>query len=71
MKEKFIRDFEANTTITETFLVRAKELRAKKTGEPYLSLVLADKTGELDAKMWDNVRKGSFHQSQGCGSDLP
>jgi 3'-5' exoribonuclease len=57
MKEKFIRDFEANTTITETFLVRAKELRAKKTGEPYLSLVLADKTGELDAKMWDNVEE--------------
>lgn len=57
MKEKFIRDFEANTIITETFLVRSKELRSKKTGEPYLSLVLSDKTGDLDAKMWDNIEE--------------
>jgi 3'-5' exoribonuclease len=57
MKQKFIRDFEANTIVTETFLVRSKELRSKKSGEPYLSLVLADKTGDLDAKMWDNVEE--------------
>jgi 3'-5' exoribonuclease len=57
MKEKFIRDFAANSLITESFLVRSKELRAKKTGEPYLSLTLADKTGDLDAKMWDNVEE--------------
>ncbi|MBZ5552348.1 MAG: HD domain-containing protein [Acidobacteriia bacterium] len=57
MKQKFIRDFEANSVITETFLVRAKELRSKKSGEPYLSLVLSDKTGDLDAKMWDNVEE--------------
>ncbi|MFI5174710.1 MAG: 3'-5' exoribonuclease YhaM family protein [Terriglobia bacterium] len=57
MKQKFIRDFEANTVVTETFLVRSKELRSKKSGEPYLSLILADKTGDLDAKMWDNVEE--------------
>lgn len=57
MKEKFIRDFEANTVVTETFLVRSKEIRSKKSGEPYLSLVLSDKTGDLDAKMWDNVEE--------------
>ncbi|MBZ5534809.1 MAG: HD domain-containing protein [Acidobacteriia bacterium] len=57
MKQKFIRDFEANSIITETFLVRSKELRSKKSGEPYLSLVLSDKTGDLDAKMWDNVEE--------------
>ena len=57
MKQKFIRDFESNTVVTESFLVRSKELRAKKTGEPYLSLVLSDKTGDLDAKMWDNVEE--------------
>lgn len=55
MKEKYIREFESNSMVTETFLVRSKELRAKKTGEPYLSMVLSDKTGDLDAKMWENV----------------
>ncbi|MDD5542567.1 MAG: OB-fold nucleic acid binding domain-containing protein [Acidobacteriia bacterium] len=57
MKEKYVNDLPANAVITETFLVRSKELRAKKSGEPYLSLVLSDKTGELDAKMWDNVEE--------------
>jgi len=37
------------------FLVRSKEIRQKKTGEPYLSLLLGDCTGQVDAKMWDNV----------------
>ena len=41
--------------ITTSFLVHSKEIRQKKTGELYLSLLLGDRTGELDAKMWDNV----------------
>ncbi|HZY73249.1 MAG TPA: HD domain-containing protein [Edaphobacter sp.] len=35
--------------------MHAKEVRQKKSGELYLSLQLGDRTGELDAKMWDNV----------------
>jgi 3'-5' exoribonuclease len=30
-------------------------VRQKRTGEPYLSLVLADRSGEIESKMWDNV----------------
>ncbi len=55
MKSPFISELETNKISTGTFLVQAKEIRQKKTGEPYLSLLLADRTGELDAKMWDNV----------------
>ena len=55
MKDLFISDLEPNKVITTTFLVKVKEVRAKKTGEPYLSLTLGDKSGSLDAKMWDNV----------------
>jgi 3'-5' exoribonuclease len=40
---------------TGIFLVQAKEVRQKKSGEPYLSLQLSDRTGDVDAKMWDNV----------------
>ena len=35
--------------------MHSKEIRQKKTGELYLSLLLGDRTGDLDAKMWDNV----------------
>jgi 3'-5' exoribonuclease len=44
-----------NQVVTATFLVHSKEIRQKKSGEPYLSLLIGDRTGDLDAKMWDNV----------------
>src|SRR5579864_5844647 len=55
MKTPYVKDLEANKTFTTSFLVRSKEIREKKTGEPYLSLALCDRTGDIDAKMWDNV----------------
>ena len=55
MKSPFVSDLKPNQVITTTFLVHGKEVRQKKSGEPYLSLLLGDRTGELDAKMWDNV----------------
>ena len=55
MKTPYVRDLEPNQLITTSFLVHSKEIRQKKSGELYLSLLLGDRTGELDAKMWDNV----------------
>jgi 3'-5' exoribonuclease len=59
MKEIYIRDLQPNQIIVSDFLVQAKELRVKKSGENYLSLALADKTGEVDAKMWENVEEAN------------
>lgn len=50
-----VADLQPGQTIQSVFLVQSKDVREKKTGEPYLSLILMDRTGELDAKMWDNV----------------
>ena len=55
MKSPYVKDLEPNQVITAGFLVHSKEIRQKKSGEFYLSLLLGDRTGELDAKMWDNV----------------
>jgi len=55
MKSPYLKEIVANRTFTTSFLVRSKEIREKKTGEPYISLSLADRTGEIEAKMWDNV----------------
>jgi 3'-5' exoribonuclease len=51
----FANELEANQQVQTTFLVLNKDVRQKKTGEPYLSLILGDKTGDIDAKMWDGV----------------
>jgi 3'-5' exoribonuclease len=55
MKSPYVNELEPNKLVTTSFLVHSKEIRQKKSGELYLSLLLADRTGELDAKMWDNV----------------
>jgi 3'-5' exoribonuclease len=55
MKSPYVKELEPDQTITGSFLVCSKEIRQKKTGDPYLSLLIGDRTGELDAKMWDNV----------------
>jgi 3'-5' exoribonuclease len=55
MKSPYVNELEPNQVIQTSFLVHSKEIRQKKSGEFYLSLLLADRTGELDAKMFDNV----------------
>ena len=55
MKSPYVNGLEANQQVSGVFLVQLKDVRQKKTGDPYLSLMLADKTGDVEAKMWDNV----------------
>ncbi len=57
MKEFFISECsqQENKVITSSFVVASKQGKAKKNGEPYLALTLADRTGQIEAKMWDNV----------------
>jgi len=55
MKSPLARELKPNEIATAIFLVQTKEIRQKRTGEPYLSMVLSDRSGEIDAKMWDNV----------------
>ena len=66
MKEFFLSDcpqFE-NKIITSSFVVTTKQVKPKKSGEPYLALTLADRGGQIEAKMWDNVEEAldSFEQ---------
>jgi 3'-5' exoribonuclease len=57
MKEFFLFDCSQheNKVITSSFVVISKQVKPKKTGEPYLALTLGDRTGQVEAKMWDNV----------------
>ena len=59
MKEFFISDCsqQENKVITSSFVVVSKQVKPKKTGEPYLALTLGDRTGQIEAKMWDNVEE--------------
>jgi 3'-5' exoribonuclease len=57
MKEFYICDCARmeNQTITSLFVVASKQVKSKKNGDLYLSVILADRSGQLQANMWDNV----------------
>jgi 3'-5' exoribonuclease len=57
MKAPYVNELnrKPNQIVDTGFLVHSKEIRQKKNGELYLALTLGDRTGELDAKMWDNI----------------
>lgn len=57
MKDFFVEQSAANENqnITSSFVVASKQIKPKKNGEPYLALTLADRTGQIEAKMWDGV----------------
>ncbi len=59
MKDFFISDCSRheNKIVTSTYVVVSKQIKPKKTGEPYLALTLGDRSGQLEAKMWDNVEE--------------
>jgi 3'-5' exoribonuclease len=56
MKDIYIADlgnFEEGKPFDGFFLVLAKQHRTTKTNKPYLSLNLGDKTGQLEARVWE------------------
>ncbi len=50
---KYIAQLTEGERINEIYLCRKKQSALTKAGKPYESLMLQDKTGTLDAKIWD------------------
>lgn len=70
-KKIFISQLEEGQQFSDIFLVSRKMLADTKAGKPYLSLTLMDKTGEIEARVWDNAERfdpltevGNFIQLQ-------
>ncbi|MFQ5803076.1 MAG: 3'-5' exoribonuclease YhaM family protein [Candidatus Methylomirabilales bacterium] len=67
-----VKDLKLNESVTSFFLVRNPQHRLRKTGEPFVTLLLADQTGELPAVMWEDlegvgerIREGDLVKVQG------
>jgi 3'-5' exoribonuclease len=51
---KYIRDLKEGDIIrNEIYLCKSKQVLTGKSGKNYVSLILQDKTGTIDAKIWD------------------
>ena len=55
MKAAYVSDLTPDTTITSFFLVCEKELRSTREGKSFLRLELSDRSGAIEARLWDNV----------------
>jgi len=53
MKTSFVTDLNSEQSITTFFLVHEKEIRNTREGKPYLRLELGDRSGTIEARMWD------------------
>jgi 3'-5' exoribonuclease len=57
MPHQLISSLKEGDTVQQFFLVRQAESRTDKTGKPYLSLVLGDKSGTIVSKVWSDILK--------------
>lgn len=55
---KFIKDMCAGDRISDIYLCKHKQSAVTKNGKPYDNVVLQDKTGTIDAKIWDPNSEG-------------
>ncbi|GAC1637049.1 MAG: HD domain-containing protein [Candidatus Acidiferrum sp.] len=55
MKPSFVSDLTSEQSVTTFLLVCEKEVRSTKEGKPYLRLELGDRSGTIEARMWDQI----------------
>ncbi|HEV2326394.1 MAG TPA: HD domain-containing protein [Terracidiphilus sp.] len=77
MKEIYITDlpgFDENRIFDGYFLVLSKQQRMTKSNKPYLILMLSDKTGQMEARVWEpgdpriarEFERGDVVKVRGC-----
>ncbi len=55
MSHKFIVDLKEGSQVQQYFVVRQVEESVTKDGNPYVRLILGDRTGTLPANLWSNI----------------
>ncbi len=50
---KYIKDFFEGSRVSGIYLCKHKQSAVTKNGKPYENVILQDKTGTIDAKIWD------------------
>jgi len=53
MKTGFVTDLLSEQNVTTFFLVHEKEVRNTREGRAYLRLELGDRSGTIEARMWE------------------
>jgi 3'-5' exoribonuclease len=55
LERQFVSGLKDKTSVTSIYLVKDKALQTGKTGKTYVAFSLADRTGSVEARIWDNA----------------
>lgn len=54
-KTQFTKDLKDKDTVSSPFLIKYSALGVGKNGKPFMNLVFMDKTGEIEARLWEDA----------------
>ncbi len=54
-RRSYIKDLTEGEMVSEVFILESKSLSTTRSGKPYLTLVLRDRTGQIEAKVWEEA----------------
>src|SRR3989338_5149329 len=57
MKKIFLKNLKEKDKFEDIFLVTKKEMGISKPGKPYLNIKFMDRTGDMDARIWDDAEE--------------
>lgn len=66
MSRSFINHLRENQNVNEVYQMTERSLRTNKNGDLYLQFALADKTGSIDARMWNVAGNALSKFEPGC-----
>jgi 3'-5' exoribonuclease len=55
VSKQFVSEIKDRDPVNAVFLVKDKIMAMAKNGKPYMNLRLMDKSGDIEAKIWDNT----------------
>ena len=50
---KYLKDYHDGDRVYDVYLCKHRQAAVTKNGKTYLNVILQDKSGTLDAKVWD------------------
>ncbi len=65
MSRRFVNELNNGDSVDDVFLVVQKQTRANRQGNHYLFLELRDRTGSLDARLWNVPENTPFGFAEG------
>lgn len=55
MQRQLVKSLRDKDVVDSLYLVKEKNVSVGKNGRPFMTLLLADATGHIDSRLWDNV----------------